>query len=32
MLDVLATISIAILFGLAVLYTLGCDRLKGPRP
>lgn len=32
MLDTLAIISVALLFGLSILYTQGCDRLKGPRP
>ncbi len=32
MLDTLAVISLAVLFGLSMLYTRGCDRLKGPRP
>lgn len=31
MLDTLAVISVVFLFGLSVLYMLGCDRLKGPR-
>lgn len=31
MLDTLAVVSIAFLFGLSVLYMRGCDRLKGPR-
>lgn len=30
--DLLAIIVIALLFGTAVLYTRGCDRLKGDRP
>jgi hypothetical protein len=32
MLDVVAVVTLALLFGLAVLYTHGCDRLKGVRP
>lgn len=32
MLDVIAIVALAILFGLAVAYTHGCDRLKGARP
>ncbi len=32
MLDLLAVVSLTLLYGLAVLYTHGCDRLKGPRP
>lgn len=32
MLDVVAVAALAIFFGLAVLYTHGCDRLKGGRP
>ena len=31
MLDTFAVISIALLFGLSVLYTHSCDRLKGTR-
>ncbi len=31
MLDFIALVSFALLFGLAVLYTRGCDRLKGTR-
>jgi hypothetical protein len=31
MLDVVAAIAIAIMFGLALLYVSGCDRLKGIR-
>lgn len=32
MLDVVAIVAIALLFGLSVAYTHGCDRLKGVRP
>ncbi len=32
MLDLLAVVSLLLLFGLSMLYTRGCDRLKGPRP
>ncbi len=32
MLDVVAVVALALLFGLAVAYTHGCDRLKGVRP
>ncbi len=32
MLDTIAVVAIVALFGLAVLYTHGCDRLKGTRP
>ena len=32
MLDVMAMLTIAALFGVAVLYTSGCNRLKGNRP
>lgn len=31
MLDVVAIVALAILFGMAVAYTHGCDRLKGVR-
>ena len=32
MLDVMAMLTIAALFGVAALYTSGCSRLKGNRP
>lgn len=32
MLDVVAVVSLVLLFGLSLLYTHGCDRLKGTRP
>ena len=32
MLDVIAIVSTLLVFGLALLYTAGCDRLKGTRP
>jgi hypothetical protein len=32
MLDVVAIVALTFLFGLAVVYTHGCDRLKGTRP
>lgn len=32
MLDLVAIAALVLLFGLAVLYTHGCDRLKGVRP
>lgn len=31
MLDILAIVSLALLFALAILYTYGCDLLKGAR-
>ncbi len=31
MLDVIAILSSPILFGLSIVYALGCDRLKGSR-
>jgi hypothetical protein len=31
MLDVVAIAALALFFGLAVLYTHGCDRLRGVR-
>ena len=31
MLDVIAVLSMLTMFGLAVAYTYGADRLKGPR-
>ncbi len=30
--DLLALVAIALLFGLSLLYTRGCDLLKGDRP
>lgn len=32
MLDLVAIVSLTFVFGLAVVYVLGCDRLKGTRP
>lgn len=32
MLDVIASITLALLFALGVTYVHGCDRLKGTRP
>jgi hypothetical protein len=32
MLDLIAITSLAVLFGLGVLYTQACERLKGTRP
>ena len=32
MLDAVALFSLVLLFSLSVLYTAGCDRLKGDRP
>ncbi len=32
MLDGIAIFSLFLLFGLAIAYTHGTDRLKGPRP
>ena len=32
MLDAVAVVALAVLFGLAVAYTHGCERLKGVRP
>lgn len=31
MLDLVAIVSLALVFGLAVIYVRGCDRLKGSR-
>ncbi len=31
MLDLVAIVSLALVFGLAVIYVRGCDRLKGTR-
>ncbi len=31
MIDIVAVLSLVVLFGLAVLYTRGCDHLKGSR-
>ncbi len=31
MLDIVAVVSVVLLFGLAVAYTHGCDRLRGER-
>jgi hypothetical protein len=32
MFDVIAVISLVTLFGLAVMYVYGCERLNGRRP
>ena len=32
MLDLVAIVSLTLVFGLAVVYVHGCDRLKGTRP
>lgn len=32
MLDLVAITSLLFVFGLAILYVEGCDRLKGTRP
>lgn len=32
MLDTVAVVSLALLFGLSLLYVAGCDRVKGKRP
>ena len=32
MLDLLSVVSLALMFGLALFYVQGCDRLKGIRP
>lgn len=32
MLDLLAIASLALMFGVALVYVEGCDRLKGIRP
>lgn len=31
MLDLIAIFSFPIFFGLGIAYTVGCDRLKGPK-
>ena len=31
MLDLIALISMVVMFGVAVIYVRGCDRLKGSR-
>ena len=31
MLDLVASLSFPVFFGLGIAYTLGCDRLKGPQ-
>lgn len=32
MLDAVAVLSVTLLFGLAVIYVYGCERLNGRRP
>jgi hypothetical protein len=32
MLDLVAVVSLGLMFALSLLYVSGCDRLKGPRP
>lgn len=32
MLDLVAVVSLVLMFGLSLLYVCGCERLKGIRP